>query len=81
MEDERIVVMLLQAQMQAFFTAWTQGNSSVSYTPQGLALAGSEGYLRNAANAALLALVHARQNSGFGSVRLACWARDQVFLT
>lgn len=65
--------------MQTFFTSWTQGGPSVAYTPGGLALAGNEGRLRSAANAALLALVHARHSSGFGSVRLACWARGQVF--
>ena len=52
----------------------------MAYTPQGLAVAGSEGALRSAANAALLALVHAKHSSGFGAVRLACWARDQVSL-
>ena len=68
-----------QAQVDTFFTAWTEGSPSrVSYTPGGLALAGSEGHLRNAANAALLALVHARHSSGFDAVRLACWARNQV---
>ena len=68
----------LQAQVQAFFTAWTEGSASVAYMPQGLAQAGSEGQLRNAANAALLAMVHARHSSGFYGVRLACWARGQV---
>ena len=69
---------IVQAQVDAFFTAWTQGGSAVAYTPQGLAVAGAEGVLRNAANAALLALVHARHSSGFGALRLACWAREQV---
>ena len=69
----------LQGQVDAFFVAWTRGGSGVAYTPQGLAVAGSEGGLRNAASAALLALVHARHGSGFGAVRLACWARDQVY--
>ncbi len=68
----------LQNQVEAFITAWTQGGSGVAYTPQGLAVAGTQGVLRNAANAALLALVHARHSSGYGAVRLACWARDQV---
>ncbi len=68
----------LQAQVQALFTAWTEGSAAVAYTPQGLARAGSEGQLRNAANAALLAMVHARRSSGFYSIRLACWARSQV---
>ena len=68
----------LQAQVQAFLTAWTEGSAAVAYTPQGLARAGSEGQLRNAANAALLAMVHARHSSGFHSIRLACWARSQV---
>lgn len=68
----------LQAQVEAFIAAWTPGGSGVAYTPQGLAAVGSEGVLRNAANAALVALVHARHSSGFGAVRLACWARNQV---
>ena len=67
-----------QDQVQAFFTAWTQGSASVAYTPQGLARAGGEGQLRSAANAALLAMVHARHSTGFDGVRLACWARSQV---
>ena len=68
----------LQAQVQAFIAAWTEGSAAVAYTPQGLARAGSGGQLRNAANAALLAMVHARRSSGFYSIRLACWARSQV---
>ena len=69
----------LQNQVDVFFTAWTQGSSGVAYTRQGLAVAGTQGVLRNVASAALLALIRARHSSGFGAARLACWARDQVY--
>ncbi len=64
--------------MDAFLSAWTGGGSGVAITPGGLAYAGGEGQLRNAANAALLALAYARGRHDYRGVQLACWARWQV---
>ena len=66
--------------MSAFLGAWSGYTGGVAYAPGGLALAGSAGFLSNAANAALIALVHARHSSGYSSVQYACWARLQVLL-
>lgn len=54
------------------------GDNGVAYTPEGLAFAGSEGQLRNNANAALLGLVYARYSGGGDGILRACWARRQV---
>ena len=67
--------------MDAFLGAWSGYREGVSRTPGGLAYHGvtnGGSVLSAAANAALQALVHARAGSGYGALRLACWARAQV---
>lgn len=54
------------------------GGNGVVYTPGGLAYAGADGQLRNAANAALLALAYARLRNDYRGIQIACWARGQV---
>ncbi len=64
--------------MSTFLGAWSGYSGGLAFAPGGLALAGNAGFLSNAANAALIALVHARHSSGYRSVQYACWARLQV---
>jgi hypothetical protein len=71
----------LQTQLDSFFSSWMAGGNGVTLTPKGLALAGSQGQLGNAANAALLGLVYGRYSGGADGILRACWARRQVTLS
>ncbi|PRW20216.1 Endoglucanase 1 [Chlorella sorokiniana] len=71
----------LEWQATAFRDTWLKGQNGVSFTPRGLAIAplGGWGNNRYSANAAFVALLHAKHTSDAG-VRSAClsWAQRQL---
>ncbi|KAI7839959.1 hypothetical protein COHA_006352, partial [Chlorella ohadii] len=71
----------LEWQAAAFRDTWLKGQNGVSFSPRGLAIAplGGWGVNRYAANAAFVALLHAKHTSD-AAVRSAClsWAQRQL---
>ncbi|KAK9805406.1 hypothetical protein WJX73_001936 [Symbiochloris irregularis] len=71
-----------QQQVELFLGWWVNGQNGVTYTPNGLAWSGSTAPLRDAANAAFLALAYGQQ-LGKGSQyytgrQYSCWGITQL---
>ena len=68
--------------METFLNWWTTGQNGVSYTPEGLAYTSNAAPLREAANAAFLALAYGDKLQGGSSYYkgrvYACWGISQL---